>query len=178
MNKSLKNKWNGSRLLGRTCLACLALALTGCSLLRIHRSPQKAEVTSLQLGTNASSAAVTTGVLQVQVMRFADSYVACIAQAADDFGAKVGTPKARLAALKWKLGQATSAYTDATGPNPVVNALDMLVLVSVSRMVVEDYGVGDLWRRDPPAAGNPSPAGNQRLDCSRRHAQTGATDRN
>lgn len=141
MNKSLKNKWNGSRLLGRTCLACLALALTGCSLLRIHRSPQKAEVTSLQLGTNASSAAVTTGVLQVQVMRFADSYVACIAQAADDFGAKVGTPKARLAALKWKLGQATSAYTDATGPNPVVNALDMLVLVSVSRMVVEDYGV-------------------------------------
>ena len=96
---------------------------------------------SLQLGTNAQSSAVTLGVLGLQVMRFADSYVAAISQAADDFGAKAGTSKARLAALKYKLGQATSAYTDATGPNPVVNALDILVLVTVSRMVVEDYGV-------------------------------------
>ena len=74
-------------------------------------------------------------------MRFTDSYVAAISQAADDFGARAGTSKARLAALKWKLGQATSAYSDATGPNPVVNALDVLVLVTMSRMVVEDYGV-------------------------------------
>jgi hypothetical protein len=122
-------------------MACLALALTGCSLLRFHSSPPKAEVMSLQLGTNAQSSAVTLGVLGLQVMRFADSYVAAISQAADDFGAKAGTSKARLAALKYKLGQATSAYTDATGPNPVVNALDILVLVTVSRMVVEDYGV-------------------------------------
>jgi hypothetical protein len=122
-------------------LACLALALTGCSLLRLHSSPPKAEVQSFQLGTNASAAAVTTGVLQIQVMRFADGYVAAISQATDDFGVKVGTPEARLAALKWKLGQATSAYTSAAGPNPVVNALDMLVLVTVSRMAMEDFGV-------------------------------------
>jgi hypothetical protein len=43
--------------------------------------------------------------------------------------------------LRWKLGQATAAYTDATGQNPAVNALDMLVLVSMARMVVEGYGV-------------------------------------
>jgi len=75
-------------------------------------------------------------------MRFADEYVAMVAQAADDFGAKVGTPEARLAALRWKLGQATSAYVDATGPNPTINALDMLVLVTMARIVVEDYVVG------------------------------------
>jgi hypothetical protein len=136
-----KENWSGSRLLLWVCLACLALIMTGCSLFRIHRSSPKAEVTSLQLATNTPAAAVTTGVLQIQVMRFADSYVASVAQAADEFGAKVGTPQARLAALKWKLGQATSAYTDATGPSPVVNALDILVLVTVSRMVIEDYGV-------------------------------------
>ena len=140
MNRSQKHQ-DRSRSFGWICLACLALTLTGCSLLRIHRSSPKAEVTSLQLATNAPAAAVTTGVLQIQVMRFADSYVASVAQAADEFGAKVGTPQARLAALKWKLGQATSAYTDATGPSPVVNALDILVLVTVSRMVIEDYGV-------------------------------------
>jgi hypothetical protein len=140
VNETRKNR-SGGKGFGWIYLACLALTLTGCSLLRIHRSSPKAEVTSLQLATNAPAAAVTTGVLQIQVMRFADSYVASIAQAADEFGAKVGTPKARLAALKWKLGQATSAYTDATGPSPVVNALDILVLVTVSRMVIEDYDV-------------------------------------
>ena len=59
----------------------------------------------------------------------------------DDSRRRRRTPEVRLAALQWKLGQATSAYTDATGQNPAVNALDMLVLVTVSRMVMEDYGV-------------------------------------
>ncbi len=130
----------GGRLLGCVCLACFALALAGCSLLHFRSAPPKAQVTSLALTTNTTGS-VTLTVLQFQVMRFVDSYVATVAQAADDFGAKIGTPEARLAALKWKLGQATAAYTDATGPSPVVNALDTLVLVTVSRMVMEDYGV-------------------------------------
>ncbi|MGO9586990.1 MAG: hypothetical protein ACLP2Y_12410 [Limisphaerales bacterium] len=141
MNETQQKNRSRRRFFGWVGLACLALALTGCSLLRFRSSPPKAEVTSLQLGTNAPATAVSLAVLQLQVMRFADSYVAALSQAADDFGAKVGTSQARLAALKWKLGQATSVYTDATGPNPVINALDMLVLVSVSRMVLEDYGV-------------------------------------
>jgi hypothetical protein len=121
-------------------LASIALALTGCSLFRPYHSPPKAVVASLQQSTNAP-AAISVTMLQFQVMRFADGYVAQIAQAADDFSARVGTPQARLAAVKWKLGQATSAFTAATGPSPVVNALDMLVLVTLSRMVMEDYGV-------------------------------------
>src|SRR5208283_5285828 len=141
MNEPYIKRWHRSRSFGCVCLACLALALAGCSLLRFHSSPPKAQVASLQLGTNAPASAVTLGVLGLQVMRFADSYVAAISQAADDFGARAGTSKARIAALKWKLGQATSAYSDATGPSPVVNALDVLVLVTVSRMVVEDYGM-------------------------------------
>ena len=43
--------------------------------------------------------------------------------------------------MKWKLGQATSAYIDASGPNPALNALDLLVLVTLARMVIEEYGV-------------------------------------
>ncbi|MEI9962676.1 MAG: hypothetical protein WDM76_16635 [Limisphaerales bacterium] len=73
-------------------------------------------------------------------MRFADVYTVQVAEVADNFNAKVKTPEARIAALRWKLGQATSAYIDASGPNPYLNALDMLVLVTLSRMVVEDYG--------------------------------------
>lgn len=88
-----------------------------------------------------TSGPVTLMVLQAQVMRFADTYTATIAQACDDITAHATNSAVRLSVLRWKLGQATSAYTDATGQNPAVNALDMLVLTTMARMVVEGYGV-------------------------------------
>ncbi len=128
--------------LGVAGLALLALGLIGCSALEFRRGSPSAAVRSFQLGTNSSGRVITPATVQARVMRFADEYASMVAQAADDFGAKVGTPEARLAALRWKLGQATSAYIDATGLNPVLNALDMLVLTTMARMVVEDYVVG------------------------------------
>jgi hypothetical protein len=125
---------------GMVCLP-LVLTLTSCGLLRFSHSQPKAEIKSIQLGTNEAATAVTLTVLQGQVMRVADDYVAKVAQSADEFGAQAATPEARLAALKWKLGQATSAYIDASGPNPALNALDLLVLVTLARMVIEEYGV-------------------------------------
>ena len=83
-------------------------------------------------------------------MRFADEYVSLVAQAADDFANRMATPEARLAALRWKLGQATSAYIDASGPNPVLNALDMLVLVTMARMVMEDYVIATFGEAAQP----------------------------
>ena len=126
--------------LGTACLVALLLAPAGCSFLRIPGSPPKAQVGPLQL-TNRVMGRVPLTVLQAQVMRFADTYVATVAQACDDVTAKATNSDVRLAALRWKLGQATSAYTDATGQNPAVNALDMLVLVTMARMVVEEHGV-------------------------------------
>ncbi len=129
----------------------LLLALTGCAhLFSWTSSPPKAEVKSGTAFTvDGSSGAVTMAQLQMKVMRFADDYVANVAQAADAFSAQATTPEGRLAGLRIKLGQATAAYTDASGENPVVNALDMLVLVTVTRMAVEDYGMetyGDAMR--------------------------------
>lgn len=122
-------------------LISLALALTGCSLMKIPGSQPKAQVSAMQL-TGASKGPVTLHVLQAQVMRFADTYAATIAQACDDVGAKSATNSAlRLSVLRWKLGQATSIFTDATGQNPAVNALDILVLTSMARMVIQDYGI-------------------------------------
>ena len=128
---------------GFLCLALLAVALTGCSFMRLHSSPPKAHVNSMQL-TNLATGPVTFPILQQQIMRFADTYAATVAQACDEISASATNADSmgiRLTALRWKLGQATSAYTDATGQNPAVNALDMLVLVSMARIVVEGYGV-------------------------------------
>jgi hypothetical protein len=118
----------------------LTLALTGCGLLRFPHSTPKAQVDSFQL-TNQATGPVALTILQAQVMRFADTYVATVAQACDDVSVKATNATLRLSVLRWKLGQATSAYTDATGENPAVNALDLLVLTTMARMVVEDYGV-------------------------------------
>ncbi|MCX6926798.1 MAG: hypothetical protein NT154_26875, partial [Verrucomicrobia bacterium] len=79
--------------------------------------------------------------LELEVMRFADSYASLESEAVDDFIANASTSHARIAGVKWKLGQATAAYIDATGPNAALNALDLVVLATASRMVVEDYGM-------------------------------------
>ena len=121
-------------------LALLLLSVTGCGMLKMSKSQPKAHVNSLLL-TNVQTGPVTYPVLQQQLMRFADTYAATVAQACDEISANNTNTTIRLTALRWKLGQATSAYTDATGQNPVVNALDLLVLVSISRIVVEGYGV-------------------------------------
>ncbi len=61
-----------------------------------------------------------------------------MSHAADGVAKALGTREAEVAALKWKIDQATAAYADATGENPVWNVLDLTVLATVSRMVVED----------------------------------------
>jgi hypothetical protein len=91
--------------------------------------------------TNQSSGPVSLEVLQQQVMRFADTYTANIAQGCDDVAAATTNSACRLAVMRWKLGQSTSAYVNASGQNPAVNALDMLVLVTMARMVIQDYGL-------------------------------------
>jgi hypothetical protein len=122
--------------LGCLGMLLLALALAGCSSVPLPGTHPKSLVTSAQL-TNAPTL-VTSAVLQSQVMRFADTYVAFVSQGCDDASAATTNANVRLAALRWKLQQATAAYNDATGENPSANALDLLVLTTIARGVVED----------------------------------------
>ena len=115
------------------------VALAGCSALHVSHPPPKAQVSPLQL-TNSPSGPITSAALQAQVMRFTDTYVAVIAQACDEINTGTTNPAYRVAALRWKLSQATAAFDDATGDAPSVNLLDVLVLVTMARNVVEDYG--------------------------------------
>lgn len=116
----------------------LALALTGCSTVHVHRRPQN-QFGAIQF-TNLPSGPVTPQILQQQVMRFADTYVAMVSQACDDITVATTNTDERVAALRWKLQQATAAYNNATGQNPSLNVLDMLVLATMAHNVVEDYG--------------------------------------
>ena len=155
INFKLKPWFAFRKCLGFVAVICLALALAGCSSLPVPGTEPKPMVSPLQL-TNRATGPVMSSVLQAQVMRFADTYVAVVAQACDDISSGTTNPVVRLAALRWKLEQATAAYNDATGDNPSVNALDLLVLVTMARNVVQDYG-----------ATTYGPASQQLLDAQR-----------
>jgi hypothetical protein len=96
-------------------------------------------------GGKAEQQAAQLQELQLKTMRFADEYVGGVIEGVRRFQAGTQDTSALLASQNWKLNQATSAYTIATGPNPVTNALDMVVLATLSRMVMEDSWVTEKY---------------------------------
>ena len=83
--------------------------------------------------------------LQLSVMRFADEYAARVDERVVAFQQATNDPGERLAAQSWLVSQATGAFTIAAGPNPELNSIDMLVFATLSRMVIEDRWVGELY---------------------------------
>jgi hypothetical protein len=81
-------------------------------------------------------------VRQLEVMRFADEYSGRVLDVTTHYQMSATTPEDRLYAQEWKLQQSNAAYTIASGPDGLINAVDMAVLATLSRMVIED-----LWTR-------------------------------
>jgi hypothetical protein len=109
----------------------MALVLCSCTLIN-NMNPRHKE---------AQQHAQEIQQLQLTVMRFADEYVGRTRAAIDDFQVGLQDPEERLLTQSWKVGQAEAAYTIASGPNAVTNALDMVVLATLSRMVMDDTWV-------------------------------------
>ncbi len=131
----VRSESRGRRPVGLLAVGLAALvASAGCSYLPFNKKAKTAG--EVRIGGKDST--LTISALQVENLRFSDAYVGTVSRAADVVAKRVGTREASVAALKWKLDQATAAFADATGPNPVWNALDLAVLASVSRMIVED----------------------------------------
>jgi hypothetical protein len=76
--------------------------------------------------------------LQARSMRFADEYVGRVIEETAKFTSTIEDPEVRYLIAGWRLSQANAAYANASGPSPVVNALDLVTLATLSRMVVED----------------------------------------
>lgn len=83
--------------------------------------------------------------LQLSVMRFADEYTVRVSEQVVAFQQGTDNPRERLNAQGWLVSQATAAFTIASGPNAELNAIDMLVFASLSRMVIEDRWVAELY---------------------------------
>jgi hypothetical protein len=123
--------------------AVIVIGGAGCATLNQDSTSTKSMIQSVTgLGDKAGDTNLPEQV-QASVMREADLYVGAVAQATDDFRKRVPTIEARNMGQQWKLTEATAAYINATGEHPSMNAVDMLVLATMSRYVVEDYWVGE-----------------------------------
>lgn len=128
-NESLQNR-AGPSATAAVCVAAL-LATPGCgAILGLFSGEKQAEARRVELSEQ-----------QARVMRFADEFAARVSEAGGTVERTVATPEARVELQGWKLGQITSAFIIATGPNPVVNSLDMIVLTTLAYAVTHDHWV-------------------------------------
>ena len=102
----------------------------------------------LLVGTSSSAAeekeaarGITQEELRHEIMRFAGRSAERVDDAYFKLEEHFKTPKARRAALENSSAYVTSALDIAIGPNPEVNMLDMVVFVTLTRIVVEEYWV-------------------------------------
>jgi hypothetical protein len=119
--------------LGALGIGIAMFTFNGCSTLR-H---------VFHVDDKASKRAAQLQVLQLGVMRFADEYVGSITQPIRSFETSTDNAADRLTAQNWLLSQATAAYTTASGPSPIVNTVDLVVLTTLSRMVIDDAWGGE-----------------------------------
>jgi len=118
----------------------LSVSLIGCGI--IERLTGEAA----RKRARAEAAKEQSETLQLKVMRFADQYVERMERRTTQLARKYAEQMAeqdfdvdRLVAelAQWRFTQATAAFQIAAGSNPVANAVDMIVLVSLTRRIIE-----------------------------------------
>jgi hypothetical protein len=126
-------------------LASLPIVLASSCKLVSSAANAPGKVASGMFGGTKEAERIPPNVLQGAVMRFADTFAARITQASLDFSERAGTREARIQALTWIIGQSTSAFTSAAGPNARIALLDMVVLVTLGRTTHENYWMPKVW---------------------------------
>lgn len=116
-------------------LLLILLAATGCSsLVRVAEYPLR----KLAEETEPATRPLTPVALQDQLMRFADRYHSAVIAATAKLREN-GRPPDPARLLLMRLRYTEDLYAVATGPNPLANLLDMVVVVSMTRMQMQDY---------------------------------------
>jgi hypothetical protein len=126
-----------------TPLALLALA--GCSVAK--RTAQLPLQAAGAVVPGKPSGQPDVSLLQLEVQRFADDFVARTTIAIDEYADRVGTDAARLQGLSWKLTMAAAVFSIASEPNPNSSLVDLLGVSMRSRVALEEH-----WVKGPEGA--------------------------
>ena len=135
----LPQKW-GPRLAFALALVVL---LSGCGLLREVSNVPTQVARAVTPGSKSGSIPNPVDVQQ-RLLRFADEFSARIMVGLDGLRYRTNEiPPAEV--VRWKIALVDETCSIATGPNAIVNLLDMTVFVTVARMAVEDYWLPEVF---------------------------------
>jgi hypothetical protein len=128
-----------SRYLLITVLVAVMAACAG-------NAQQEPQLVVAPLGSNAlTTTGMTRAELEDHVRRFADRYFTRIAIATNELAQNTTSDEHASLMHDWKAVSQTAVVDIAIGPNAVTNLLDMMALTRLSRLVVENYWVPEVF---------------------------------
>ena len=126
-------------------LSLAGFLLVGCSaIITVSEYPLKQVATFIEAETGQEKAKLTPVELENDLMRFADDLIAGTDSATlllRDNGTKIE----RSTLLKFRIAFIEDVYQIATGPNSYANLLDMITLVSLTRIQIQEYWIPKRW---------------------------------
>lgn len=141
MSQVLKSQQKPSLLL--LCLTLCCTYLAGCGMALAQRT-EDVVVAPIGDGEEVTTSSMTREELEDQVRRFADRYFTRVTLAANKVRSQKTTPELYLLMQQWKTVSSATIVQIAIGPNAVTNLLDMLVVTTLSRILVEEYWVPEV----------------------------------
>jgi hypothetical protein len=126
------------------CMIVLLSSMAGCSLPFLKAKEPKKPI-SAALERDPQSGKLTQAGLQAQVMGFANQYVHVLSQAFDEILLSGVEPQGRATINTGRVHYTASALSIAGGRNPAANFLDMVVFITLGRMIIEDQWVPKIY---------------------------------
>jgi len=123
-------------------IAALVAVMAACA----GNAQQEPQLVVAPLGSNAlTTTGMTRAELEDHVRRFADRYFTRIAIATNQLAKNTTSDEHANLMHDWKTVSQTAVVDIAIGPNAVTNLLDMMALTRLSRLVVENYWVPEVF---------------------------------
>ena len=122
-------------------LLCVVFLLGGAS---AYAAEQQAEIESIPKAKEGPQS-MTQEDLQSLLMNFSDNFVVSLFAATKDLKNRVGSPRERREVTETGVFFSTAAWMTAANANPEVSLLDMAVMVTLGRIVVEEYWIPQVW---------------------------------
>ena len=107
--------------------------------------PERVVIAPLDDDGSTNESAMTRQELEDHVRRFADRYFTRMTIAQNELSAKTNSDELKEMMQDWKTISLTVIVDIAVGPNAVTNLMDMMTLTRLSRLVVVDYWVPEVF---------------------------------
>ena len=127
-------------------MLCVTLCCTCFLVFGTALAQRTEEIVVAPIGADGevTTSSTTREELEDQVRRYADRYYTRISIAANEVRAQSTTPEKYLLMQQWKSISLATSVQIAIGSNAVTNLLDMMVVTTLSRIVVEEYWVPEI----------------------------------